>query len=99
MPTFLFCFGYESPDEWRSNKAGGTDDESSNAVWIEADSEEAAIKTGLDFAQTWVGGLFEDSGISEFPGWRECNHAYWFEVEPLKRWSGLALESFPRIRA
>ena len=36
MAKFLFVYGYESPAEWEVNRRSGTDDESSSAVWINA---------------------------------------------------------------
>lgn len=98
MTTFLFCFGYESPDEWRSNERDGTDFESSNGVWVEAASEGAAIRAGLDFAERHVARLFEEAGIADFPGWHASGYASWIEPDPLERWSGQALDTFPRIR-
>lgn len=99
LKTYLFCFGYESPEERRSNARDGTDFESSNAVWIEAKSTEEAIRAGLGFAEAWVGSLFRDAGVGDYPGWRESNFAYWIEPNPLAKWSGLALDSLERIRA
>ena len=46
MADFLFVFGYETPEEWRSNQHQGTDYESSEAVWISAENEEAALNSG-----------------------------------------------------
>ncbi len=83
----------------RLNRTQGTDDESSNAVWVEAESKEAAMKAGLRFVQSWVGALFEEAQIADIPGWRAGNKAHWIEPEALKRWSGFALETLQRIRA
>src|ERR1700704_6149480 len=54
MPDFLFVFGYQSPDEWRTNRAQGTDFESSNAVWIAAPNGEAALRAGSSYAERYV---------------------------------------------
>ena len=96
MNAFLFCFGYESPDEWLANERDKTDFESSYGVWVESVSEQEAIEKGLEFAQSWVAGLYRKAGISGFPGWRESKYAYWIEREPLEKWSESALESMPR---
>ena len=45
MPELLFVFGYESPEEWRTNRDQGTDFESSSAIWITASDEESALRT------------------------------------------------------
>ena len=99
MTRYLFCFGYERPDEWRGNRRNGTDFESSNGVWVDATSRESATAAGLAHADKFVGDLFRDAGVDDYPGWRACNYAHWIENKPLKRWSGLALESMPIIRA
>lgn len=99
MESFLFCFGYESPEQWLSNEKYQDDAESSNAVWVEASSESEASKAGLSFAQAWTAGLFRTAGIAGFPGWCESNYSYWIERDPLARWSGSELDSLPRIRA
>lgn len=99
MAHYLFCFGYETPDEWQINHRDGSDLESSNGVWVEAVSKEAAVAAGLGFAEAFVDDLFHKAGQDGYPGWRASGFAYWIEEEPLRRWSGLALESMPRIRA
>jgi hypothetical protein len=98
MTTYLFVFGYESPAESRTNASAGTDFESSNAVWIEAASEEEALRAGRSYAERWVRGLFEEAGVSGFR-WAQGGFAHWIEREPLRRFSGVALEALERIIA
>ena len=99
MTRYLFCFGYENPDEWRRNRRDSSDLESSNGVWVDATSNEQATAAGLAFAEQFVGDLFRKAGIDDYPGWSACGYACWIENDPLTRWSGLALESMPTIRA
>ena len=99
LDTFLFCFGYESPEEWRSNEQHGTDFESSYAVWVQADSEDEAVEAGLEFAQSWVAELFREAEVSDFSGWQESDYAYWIEGESQKNSGDFDLDSLPRIRA
>jgi hypothetical protein len=97
MADFLFVFGYESPDDWLANQEFGTDAESSSAVWVSASNEEAALNVGRSYAERWVHDLFREGGIEGYPGWCVSDYAHWIELEPLKRFSGLALKGLDRI--
>lgn len=94
---FLFVFGYESPAERAANDRVGTDFESSNAVWVQADSEEEAIQKGCDYAARFVRQQFEQAGVADFPGWVEGGFAHWIEHEPLDAFSGTDLETLDEI--
>jgi hypothetical protein len=96
---YLFVFGYESPTEWETNAAQGTDFESSNAVWVVASSKEKALAAGRRFAEDWVGRLFRSAGVSAYEGWTAGNFAHWIEDHPLERFSGIALETLEEIAA
>ena len=98
MPEFLFVFGYESPEEWRTNRDQGTDFESSSAIWITASDEESALRTGRSYAERWVDELFTKQRNNSFPGWGASGYAHWIEHEPLRRFSGVALDMLDRIQ-
>ena len=72
MPEFVFTFGHESASERQSNETYGTDFESSQAVIIEAPSEQAAVEWGCEIAEQFVHKAF---GVS----WREGRYARWAE--------------------
>jgi hypothetical protein len=97
MADFLFVFGYESPEDWRTNQKFGTDAESSSAVWVSPLSEDAALSAGRSYAERWVHGLFREDGIEDYPGRCASDYAHWIEHEPLKRFSGLGLDIPDRI--
>lgn len=99
MAEFLFVFGFESPDEWQINRTDGTDFESSEAVWIEAESEEAALTAGRAYAAKLVGNLFEHDPVPDWHRWSPSDYANWIEHEPLRMWSAEALQSVPRLKA
>ena len=66
MPQlYLFSFGFESPEERRSNELSGTDFESSWSVRIAASSSEEAIEWGRQVAETFVQKLYQNAGMSE----------------------------------
>jgi len=76
----LFCFGYESPAEFRCNSANGTDDESGTAVWIASVSEEQALEWGRVIAERFVSWLFEHQGRAGYT-WTDA-FAHWVETDP-----------------
>jgi hypothetical protein len=78
MREYLFIFGYESPDERRSNAEDGTDFESSGAVRIAAGDEAQALAWGNEIAERFVATLYGDSNVS----WKKDGFAAWIEDEP-----------------
>lgn len=97
MKEYLYVFGYEDPFELESNETTGSDFESSDAIWIEAETEDEALKIGQAYAKKFVDAEYEKE-MKEYEGWSPSNYANWIEENPLERFSGLALESLPRIK-
>ena len=97
MAKFLFVYGYESPAEWEVNLRAGTDDESSSAVWINANNVADALTTGREFAEKHVASLFAPYPELSFPGWVAAGYAHWIENHPLERFSAESLEHIPEI--
>ena len=79
--AYLFRFGYESPHQFRINRALGTDDESSAAFWIAGASEQEAVRWGQSVADRFVAWLFEEAGDEGY-SWHEGQFANWIETEP-----------------
>lgn len=77
---YLFRFGFESPDEFKSNRAGGWDDQSSEAIWINAPSTEEALAWGRSVADQFVRRLFEMAEV-EGCSWLAGGFAHWIENE------------------
>ena len=98
MADFLFVFGYESPEEWRTNQQQGTDYESSEAVWISAADEAAALMVGRSHAERWVKDLFRKHEVEAYPDWAASDYANWIEHEPLGRFSVMDLDTLDRIQ-
>ncbi len=98
MADFLFVFGYESPEEWKTNQEQGTDYESSEAVWISAEDEAAALTVGRSHAERWVKDLFRKHEVEAYPGWLVSGYAYWIEHEPQMRFSTIDLDTLDRIQ-
>ena len=77
----LFSFGYESPDEYRWNRANDTDDQSSAAFWITEASEQEALRWGQTVADRFVSWLFERAGALGY-SWSQGQFANWIETDP-----------------
>ena len=77
---YLFRFGFESPSEFRTNRASDTDFESSEAVWIDAASADDALEWGRLVAEEFVRQLFGQAGIENY-SWLGTSFAHWIEDE------------------
>lgn len=62
----LFRFGFEGPEEFRSNSTSGTDFESSFAIWISAPSAGEALDWGREIAEQLVRHIFDAAGIAGY---------------------------------
>jgi len=97
MPRFLYRFGYETPRQWKANEEHEWDDESSGALWIEADDEESAIEWGAEISEASVRRLFESSGWEgDIPSWKGARFAHWID-NPLN-FSANDLAGLPVVR-
>lgn len=69
-----------TPRERAASIQHDTDDESSAAVWIVADSAENAFAWGEEIAERFVEYLFRNEPAS--PSWRGDRFAAWIEEQP-----------------
>ncbi len=97
MKRFLFIFGYETPDEHRSNHERGTDFESSYAVWIQATSEDEALSKGRSYAKDYVVKEYQGIASSLTPMWEPQNFAHWISANPAEEYSEQTLEALHEI--
>lgn len=82
MQKYLFRFGFCTPLQWRQNEANGWDDESSESVFIEAETVDAAESWGCEIAEAFCRRLFElASWTDDIPSWKEARFAYWIEID------------------
>lgn len=77
MPSFIYCFGYETPRQARNNERCGWDDENSYGLTIEADSEDNTMRWGREEAERFIKLLHRDETIS----WKQLGFADWI-LEP-----------------
>jgi len=96
---YLFCFGYENPQEFDSNQRFGTDFESSQAVWISAGDEQEALSCGIKYAKIFVAALYRTQGLKNFQDWDNRQYAYWIEENPQSKWTQTELDALESIIA
>jgi hypothetical protein len=82
MAKYLFRFGFCTPAQLKANEEHGWDDESSEAFFVEASTEESAESWGMVVAETFCQRLFKRSDwLGEIPSWKESAFAYWIETD------------------
>lgn len=95
MPRFLYVFGYETPAQLRNNAAHRWDDEDSQALFIEAESEDEALRWGREVSERFMSQLHGDAGVS----WTAIGYAHWIETDPATRdWKPEDLAKLPTVR-
>lgn len=78
MNAYLFGFGYEDPDDLRSNRETGDDAECSTGVFIHAPDAQAAVAWGSKIAEAFMKYVHGDPAIS----WIALGYASWIEDDP-----------------
>lgn len=97
MQSFLFRFGYSTPDQWVSNQKHGWDDECSGAFFVYAETPLIALSWGREVAESYVRSQFEKAGWTKIPSWKEGQFANWIEENPAAKFSTTDLEKLPRV--
>lgn len=94
MPEYLYIFGYETPKQAKANAAHGWDDENSEAVFIEAESAEAALDWGRQISERFIRQIYG----CEDAGWWRTSFAHGIAERPESEFSPDALSSIPHVR-
>lgn len=82
MKNFLFRFGFCTPLQWCQNQTNGWDDESSAAIFINAQTKELAENWGREIAEVFCERLFRLSSWPDaIPSWKAANFAHWIEED------------------
>lgn len=76
----LFCFVFETPNQYRHNAERGFDDEDSAALWIVAATPADALQWGQTVAQAYVDWLFSRAQAEGY-SWRDAGFANWIEAD------------------
>lgn len=91
---YLYCFGYCTPEVEESNKRHGWDTEFSEAVFIDAASEQEALPWGEEISREFIRRLYGNQGMS----WNAGEYAHWIESAPETRWNPKDLERLPIVK-
>ena len=79
MPTYLIGIMFHAPEPWRLWNAGIIEDyESSTGVYLEAESEEAALSWAEQIAVALMRQVNNDPNID----WKEFGYFCWTEPNP-----------------
>lgn len=96
MTHFLIGLMYHEAEAWRLRTSGLLEDyESSTGVFIDAESERAALAWGEHVAQELMRHVNRDEAI----GWREFGYYCWVEKSPAESSWSHCLEFFQHIDA
>jgi len=90
---FLYGFGFESPRQRTLNIAHKRDDEDSAAVFIEAETSDAALEWGRAVAESFLKWLYDDPTVS----WAAGRYADWIEPDPMAMLTPEQLRGIPTV--
>ena len=90
---YLYIFGYRTPEQMASASTNENADESSQAVFIEADSGDQALEWGREISDKYVRQLFGAQPMD----WKAMNFVHWVESEPQLEYPAVILEKLPVV--
>jgi hypothetical protein len=91
--TYLYIFGYRTPEQTIAASRDENAEESSDAVFIQAASPELALEWGREISERYVQRLFGDRPVD----WKSMNFAHWVESEPREEYPASILEAIPVV--
>jgi hypothetical protein len=95
MNDYYFSFGFMDPSEASHLGWGGPDfSESSEGVWIAAESEEKAVEWGREVAERFIATLFKNQSVS----WKEHHYVHGIFQKTFDLLSEEAKKRTPRIQ-
>lgn len=98
MRTFLYRFGYCTPDQWAGQEAHGWDDETSGAFFVVAETEDSALAWGQEVSEALVHHLFQRAHwLGDVPSWKEARFASWIEQAPAVEFRDGELQELPTV--
>lgn len=93
MAKYLYIFAYQTPEQRHAVAAHGPAEESSAAVFIEADSAEEALAWGREISEAFLRHLLHDPVVS----WKGLNFAHWVENDPRQEYPADILARLPVV--
>lgn len=96
---YLYVFGFRRPS-CTEQMAEQDNEKDSQALFVDAPSEEAALEWGRLVSKHFVEQLFKAVGSKSGEAlWNESENVNWIERKPLSRFSGMALETLEAFGA
>ena len=95
MPKYLFAFGFESPETISYNNASGDDWQSSEAVFITAESKKLAHEWGRRLVDAFLARMFSESGLER----SSDDYANWMVDDPSSEYEPSVLGELPCVDA
>jgi hypothetical protein len=90
---YLYIFGYQTPEQLAHAAEDEHADESSEAIFIEAESAEQALAWGREISEEYVRLLFREDVID----WKSKNFAHWVESDPQAEYPQDILDNIPVV--
>jgi hypothetical protein len=90
---YLYVFGYRTPEQMALASTNENAEESSQALFIIAESGAQALEWGREISDQYVRQLFGDRPID----WKSMNFAHWVESEPQMEYPAAILEKLPVV--
>jgi hypothetical protein len=93
MARFLYFFTYQTPGQSEAARTGGAVEEASAALFIEAETAEAALAWGREIS----GALFHHLTGAAAARWTSLNFAHWIESHPELEYPPEILAALPCV--
>ena len=90
---YLYIFGYRTPEQMALASTDENAEESSEAVFIHAQSQDQALAWGREISDKYIRQLFGDGLVD----WKSMNFAHWVESEPQREYPAAILEKLPVV--
>jgi len=90
---YLYIFCFQTPAQRNASLSPGEIEESSQGIFIEAESPEQALAWGREISETYVQRLYSPEPIS----WKTQGFAHWVESAPKKDYPESILQRLPVV--
>ncbi len=93
MPRYLYIFAFQTPEQLQSADPGNFAEESSAAVFIDAESAEKALEWGRKISEAFVSSL----STGPQPLWSPDRFDNWIEAQPQSEYPPDILTQLPAV--
>ncbi len=93
MARYLYIFGFRRPEPAADALSSSAEEESSEALFIDAASPEEALAWGREVSETFFTLLFPEKGLS----WKALGFTHWLETDPRLEYPADTLAKLPVV--